>query len=98
MIAAASSADRRPWIVRTGTEPLENDDIMGGGTASDSEPADVPLVGVVRDPGVTTGLPFPGVRSVVQPNAAMVAQRETARNARFGERSAKLLLINDLLI
>src|SRR6185503_10254503 len=51
MIAAASSADMR--AMRGCTEPLYDDDIddvMGGGTGSDSEPAEVPPVGTERVP------------------------------------------------
>jgi hypothetical protein len=87
MIAAASSADMR--VI---------DDVMGGGTGSDSEPADVPPVGTERVPGVTTGSPLPRLRSVVQPNAAMDAQRETASSDRNTGRSDKLLAFSDLLM
>lgn len=77
---------------------MENEDIMGGGTGSDSEPADVPLVGTERVPGVTTGSPLPRLRSVVQPNAAMDAQRETTSRARMDGRSDKLLMFSDLFM
>jgi hypothetical protein len=99
MIAAASSAVIRAirgWIVCTC--PFENDDIMGGGTDSDSEPVEFPLVGEERRPGVTTGSPLPRLRSVVQPNAAMEAQRETARNARNDKRPVKFCFVSSLLI
>src|SRR5688500_3457709 len=96
MIAAASAADRR--AMRGCTAPLENEDIIGGGTGSDSEPADVPPVGTERVPGVTTGSPLPRLRSVVQANAAMDAQREIARSIRIAECSVKLLDFSELLM
>jgi hypothetical protein len=77
---------------------LENEDIMGGGTGSDSEPADVPPVGTERVPGVVTGSPLPRLRSVVQPNAAMDAQREIARSVRIADRSCKLLVVSGLIM
>jgi hypothetical protein len=94
MMAAASSADIR--AMRGCSPPY--DDIMGGGTGADSEPAGVPLVGTEREPGVTTGSPLPTLRSVVQPNAAMDAQREIARSVCVAERPDKLFFVSDLLM
>jgi hypothetical protein len=76
----------------------EYDDIIGGGTDSVSVPLGAPPVGEVRSPGVTTGSPLPTVRSVVQPNAAMDAQRETARSVRIAGRSAKSFVFSVLLM
>jgi hypothetical protein len=95
MIAAASAADSR---VICGCAKLVYDDIIGGGRGSDSDPDGLPAVGAERTPGVTTGSPFPRLRSVVQPNAAMAAQSETATSDRKPDRSFKCFIFSRLLI
>jgi hypothetical protein len=72
--------------------------MLGGVAGVVSEPLDVPPVGEVRTPGVVTGVPFPRVRSVVQPNAASEAERENARSVRAAGRWLKLLCFKALLI